>query len=517
MRWLGRVTIAASLTCGVALPVLATHRPPPQPQAAGVAALSGVGDPALFRAEVTVPGITVTRRVSIDLARPTQVSWPAVPGATRLTALLEAWADEAEASFLARTVAGGSKPPELTVAGTVLHAVGSVVVVRMTADVEGGDAAGGATRTSRVFYADIDRNEACSGAELFAEAAREQTQQALALAAAADGITLPDASPSGASVLDSAELTPAGDVALQVVRPGASGHAQTSTVTVPALQVRPALSQIGRRIETILASGRPYAGRAPASSSAPTVTIVPAAAAAPVSTASGGSPAASNGGVAAPAAVPPPAASAAGATRTVDCAVLKCVALTYDDGPGSHTARLLDILSGAQVKATFFVLGRAATAYPEVVRREAELGMAIGDHTWNHRDMRRLDAGASLQELTTTRDLVEQISGTKVTLMRPPYGAYDDTTRSLGWPVVLWDVDSEDWRNRSAPITTQRVLSTVRPGSIVLMHDIHGSSVDATPGIIAALKARGFVFVTVPELLGQTTPGALYFNRTEIR
>ncbi|HMT90017.1 MAG TPA: hypothetical protein PKC73_10290, partial [Dermatophilaceae bacterium] len=95
--------------------------------------------------------------------------------------------------------------------------------------------------------------------------------------------------------------------------------------------------------------------------------------------------------------------------------------------------------------------------------------------------------------------------------------AYDDTTRSLGWPVVLWDVDSEDWRNRSAPITTQRVLSTVRPGSIVLMHDIHGSSVDATPGIIAALKARGFVFVTVPELLGQTTPGALYFNRTEIR
>ena len=100
--------------------------------------------------------------------------------------------------------------------------------------------------------------------------------------------------------------------------------------------------------------------------------------------------------------------------------MLKCVALTYDDGPGSHTARLLDILSGAQVKATFFVLGRAATAYPEGVRGEAELGIAIGDRTWKHRDTRSLDAGPSLEVQNTTRDPSEQISGTYGTLIRPP-------------------------------------------------------------------------------------------------
>jgi len=473
-----------------------------------VVALAADDEASAFTAETTVPGMTVTRRVSVDVSRPTQVSWPVIPGAARLTALLEAWADDAEAAFLARTAPGGSQPPELTVSGSVIRAVGSVVVVRMSAVVEDAAVAGsGTTRVSRVFYADLDRNEACSGASLFAEAARTQTEQAVNLAAAASGVTVPEAGGPGTSILDNADLVPTGDVVVALDVQTSSPQRRVVSVTLPALQVRPALSDLGRRIEAIIASGRPYAGPLPDRGPAAT----PAAAGGPEAAAM--TPAA----LVSPAATAAPSSSVAEMSHPVDCAVLKCVALTYDDGPGPETGRLLDILSASQVKATFFVLGRSVTAYPEVVRREAELGMAIGNHTWNHRDMRRLAVEASLQELGTTRDLVERTSGAKVTLMRPPYGAFDARTRTLGWPVVLWDVDSEDWRNRSATVTTQRVLSAVRPGSIVLMHDIHGSSVDATPGIIAALKSRGFVLVTVPELLGETSPGALYFSRTNIR
>ena len=81
-------------------------------------------------------------------------------------------------------------------------------------------------------------------------------------------------------------------------------------------------------------------------------------------------------------------------------------------------------------------------------------------------------------------------------------------------PIIWWDVDTEDWRNRSAAVTTERALAAVRPGSIILMHDVHPTTVDAAPGLIAALRARGFVFVTVPEILGHTQPGVVYFSRS---
>ncbi len=98
--------------------------------------------------------------------------------------------------------------------------------------------------------------------------------------------------------------------------------------------------------------------------------------------------------------------------------------------------------------------------------------------------------------------------------MRPPYGSYAPQTTTLGQSIILWDVDTEDWKNRSAAVTTNRALATVRSGSIILMHDIHASTVEAVPGIVAALKARGFTLVTIPQLLGSTTPGKVYTRRT---
>ena len=201
----------------------------------------------------------------------------------------------------------------------------------------------------------------------------------------------------------------------------------------------------------------------------------------------------------------------------VDCRVAKCVALTYDDGPGPDTARLLDLLEAAKAPATFFMLGQNANTSAAVVRRAASLGMVIANHTWDHRDLKRLSPTEQRREVDSARAVLGQLSGQPVDLLRPPYGSFGDPTRSLGAPLILWDVDTEDWKNRSAEATTTRALATVQAGSVILMHDIHPSSVDATPGIIATLRTRGFTLVTVPQLFGPTQPGRAYYSTNLIR
>ncbi|MEI2825585.1 MAG: polysaccharide deacetylase family protein [Dermatophilaceae bacterium] len=449
----------------------------------------GVSSP---RGGMELPGVAMERHVAIDVSRPVSISWPRVPGADALSTMLEEWTAQQERQFLRETVAGGLQPPELSIDGEVVQAVGSVVAVSMRVQRFG---AGPTQTTVATFYAEVPGGVAWAGDDLITESARGQLADAVM---AAVRTAYPDKSidRSGAqAALGGALLTAGGDLTLSL-----AVGADVAEVALPALQVRPALSQEGLRVLAVLAENRPYAvpaGAAP--SPVPAAEAVTSPAATPTPPVPGPSPA-------------PPVGRG-----PVDCAVAACVALTYDDGPSIHTPRLLDALTAANAKATFFVLGRSVTAYPDVVRREVELGMALGNHTWSHRDMRRLTHAELRSELDTTNAAVASVVGSAPTIMRPPYGAFDDRTRALGMPIIRWDVDSEDWRHRSAAITTQRVLSAVRPGSIVLMHDIHPSTVDATPGIIAALQARGFVLVTVPELLGSTQSGLVYFSRAEHR
>ena len=435
------------------------------------------------------------RQVSIDVNRPVSISWPRVPGADALSVALDDWSAQQERQFMRETVAGGLQPPELSIDGEVEQAVGTVVGVRMREQRFG---AGARQTTVASFYADVSSHEVWTGEDVLEESARGQLADAVmaAVRTAYPEKTIDRASAKAA--LGGALLTAGGDLRLSV-----AVGADVAEVSLPALQVRPALSVVGKRVLAVLADGRTYAAPSVA-----TPTPVPSPVPSPSPTPATPAPAVPAVGAGVPAPVP---------AGPVDCAVVACVALTYDDGPSIHTPRLLDALAAAHVKATFFVLGRSVTAYPEVLRREAELGMAIGNHTWSHRDMRRLTDAELRTEIDTTSAAVVTVVGSAPTLMRPPYGAYHDRTRALGLPIIRWDVDSEDWRNRSAAITTQRVLSAVRPGSIVLMHDIHPSTVDATPGIIAALQARGYVLVTVPELLGATQPGLAYYSRSEHR
>ncbi|MGY1807237.1 polysaccharide deacetylase family protein [Blastococcus sp. SYSU D00669] len=197
----------------------------------------------------------------------------------------------------------------------------------------------------------------------------------------------------------------------------------------------------------------------------------------------------------------------------VDCARVACIALTFDDGPGPYTAQLLRELADADVDATFFVVGGNAAAMPDLVGRMAAEGHAVGNHTWDHPRLPALAPEQIADEIDRTTSALAD-AGVTTDLLRPPYGETDGTVAAVagarGYAQVLWDVDTQDWLNRDVATTTQRALDGAFPGAIVLLHDIHPTTVQAVPGIIAGLRARGYVFVTVPELVGTVEPGARY-------
>lgn len=187
----------------------------------------------------------------------------------------------------------------------------------------------------------------------------------------------------------------------------------------------------------------------------------------------------------------------------------KLVALTFDDGPWPDaTERILDILAANDVKATFFVLGGRVKRSPEVVERAYREGHLIGAHSVSHRRFTALTARQIRSEVARGRQLIRGASGHDSTWLRPPYGAMDGeawrAVRKERAQVVMWDVDSRDWKKPGAKKIAKSVVKHVKPGSIVLLHDGGGDraqTVAALPMIIRDLKAKGYLFVTVEELV----------------
>ncbi|MFG2372508.1 polysaccharide deacetylase family protein [Streptomyces sp. NPDC048504] len=201
----------------------------------------------------------------------------------------------------------------------------------------------------------------------------------------------------------------------------------------------------------------------------------------------------------------------------VDCREAKCIALTFDAGPSENSARLLDILKEKQVPATFFLLGkRHIEKYPELVERMAAEGHEVASHTWDHKILTRITPAQIRDELVRTDDAIERITGKRPTLMRPPQGRTDDEVhkicRELGLSEVLWSVTAKDYATTDSALITKRVLAQASRDGIILLHDLYDGTVPAVPGIIDALKERGYVFVTVPQLLapGKAEPGKVY-------
>ncbi len=177
------------------------------------------------------------------------------------------------------------------------------------------------------------------------------------------------------------------------------------------------------------------------------------------------------------------------------------VALTFDDGPGPYTDRILDVLTKYDAKATFFVVGNRLGSYSSTLKRQVELGMEIGCHTWNHTQLTTLDRSGIASQISSTNNKVHEITGLYPSLLRPPYGSYNSTVREVsGAPIIMWSIDTLDWKTRNADSTYKAVMNNVKDGDIILMHDIHSPTADAVERIVPALVEKGYQLVTVSEL-----------------
>lgn len=193
---------------------------------------------------------------------------------------------------------------------------------------------------------------------------------------------------------------------------------------------------------------------------------------------------------------------ALGTAVPVHAAAKKLVAITFDDGPGPYTDRLLDGLKQRGVKVTFFMLGSRAEAYPGVVKRAYREGHQIANHSYDHPDLTTLsDSGVKNQIQTTNRILNAACGKGTDYLVRSPYGSETGRTRSLiGAPLIYWSVDPLDWKYRNAETVKNNILQDTFDGAIVLVHDIHSTSVTGALAAIDVLKSRGYELVTVREL-----------------
>ncbi len=206
------------------------------------------------------------------------------------------------------------------------------------------------------------------------------------------------------------------------------------------------------------------------------------------------------------------------ANDVVDCAQVKCVALTFDDGPTPYTDRLLSTLTANKAKATFFEIGNKVAADPAGAKRVVEAGMELGNHTWEHPNMTTLPPEDVPSQLSRANDAIVAATGLRPKLWRPPGGltnaAVNEQAGKLGLAGILWDVIPYDWINDSNTAASRLLLMTqIKPGSVVLLHDTYSSTVDIVEQFIPVLKANNYHFVTVSQLLGQRAPGSVYGGR----
>jgi len=201
----------------------------------------------------------------------------------------------------------------------------------------------------------------------------------------------------------------------------------------------------------------------------------------------------------------------------IDCGRLKCIAMTFDDGPSQYTSQLVDILDANNVNATFFVVGQNVVNFAATTQRSFANGNEIMNHSWDHPDLATLGPDEVASELSRTSDAVESIVGVRPVLMRPPYGSYNETVTSTagqqGMAVILWNVETSDWEFQVTSSVIQYATTRAQPGGLILMHDLYPTTVDAVPSIIANLKAQGYALVTASDVLGPTQPGQAYASR----
>lgn len=360
--------------------------------------------------------------------------------------------------------------PTLTVECTIVNASGPLLAERLVT-IERIDRV--AIRINReVLYAHTEHGTVADGAALYSESSIRRVINLLTEGLHASGRvpvgTNPfrDVSPDGLrTILADSVLLPDGDVVItSPLQPAPDGTGlRTMPVIVPGRLIEPSLSEFGRAARDAVLSAEPVLMPA-------TLTRV----------------------------------------QPVDCGFLPCVALSFDDGPaGGKTERLLDVLGEHRAPATFYLQGGYVASDPGLVDTTARAGHELGNHTWGHPFLTQLTDEEVRSEINATASQIHAASGIWPSSVRPPYGDFDERVAGLaGAPLVIWDVDTKDWATPGIEVVIERAVEWSSRGSIVLMHDTHGSTIDAVADILDGLSTRGFAFATVSGLFGGTLPGA---------
>jgi len=207
-------------------------------------------------------------------------------------------------------------------------------------------------------------------------------------------------------------------------------------------------------------------------------------------------------------------------TASGDVDLSKVIAITFDDGPDmrytSSTERILDVLEKYNCKATFFVQGVQLT-YKEIcdettgqsfaernkalVAREHELGMEIGSHSYDHPNFNNMSASEIQAQVEKSCSMIEEITGEEVKIIRTPYGAEkQNVLDAIDMPIIIWDIDTLDWDTKDPDNTYKVIMEQVKGGSIILMHDIYGTTADAVEMVVPDLVAKGYKLVTISEM-----------------
>ncbi len=194
------------------------------------------------------------------------------------------------------------------------------------------------------------------------------------------------------------------------------------------------------------------------------------------------------------------------------------IALTFDDGPNKKTTiPILDILKEYNGVATFFILGNRVSNNVDILQRMLEEGSEIGNHSYNHKELTKISSEELRAQIMNTQDVVIDSIGNEPKFMRPTYGSYDDNLKSnVGMPLILWSIDTLDWKSRNSKKVTDHVLENVKDGDIILMHDIYESTAEAVKLLVPELIDRGYQLVTVSELFearGETLKDGHIYNQ----
>jgi peptidoglycan/xylan/chitin deacetylase (PgdA/CDA1 family) len=421
-----------------------------------------------------IKGLRIVNDSSENSSCPFAASYPDVPGAEAMTAAMKKDVEQRLATFRSACGdgSGSAVVGELNISHQFLVASGDVLGVRLTTQDR---TAAGSGLSTRTYWYDGRAGAYGTALALIGDGSRDAFVSALkeqlkgGEGTDAETVEGAFADPSDlAAVLDDMAFTADGGLRVtfdrgEVGTPAAGSY----VVTFSKATVTPWLSAFGKRAQqqTVRPSDPLDLGAA--------ATPTPAV---PTHTASG--------------------------DDDTDCKKVTCVALTFDDGPAvPETATLLTYLAQYQARATFFTVGQNVAAHSDLVRAEARAGHEVGNHSWNHPDLTKLTAEQVAYQLNRTSAAIKAATGKEPTLFRPPYGAVNSTVRgATKLSPVLWTLDTEDWKYPDAAKVAQSVLGKVKRNDVVLMHDVHATSVAAVPEILRTLSARGYHFVTVSHL-----------------